>query len=65
MNKTQVRLNAMNDIYTMPAIKFGLNYEDVEINDGKILSLKKRRREPHIVGTCGRRYSRIWRKNDV
>lgn len=59
-----VRLDAMNDILTMPAMKFGLNYEEVEINDGKILSLKKRRREPHIIGNRGRRYCRYLRNHN-
>ena len=58
------RLDAMNDILTLPAIRFGLKYEDVVINDGQILGLKKRRRESNIVARCGRRYCRYLRNKN-
>lgn len=62
MNKN--RLDALNDILTLPAIKFGLKYENVVINDGQILALKKRKRESRIEARCGRRYCRYLRNKN-
>ena len=53
------RLEKMLDIISMPILRFAMKYENVVINDGKVLDLQKRERDSHLFSYAGRRYYRV------
>lgn len=47
------------DIIDMPIRRFAMKYENVVINDGKVLDLQKRERDSHLFSYAGRRYYKV------